>query len=97
MTAAALLMALVAVARVVVLERRLLLVARADHELRGPLTSLLMAVERGVPVDTELARVRLGLADLAEARRGRRAAPQRAPVSVAALARRAAAGRATVD
>lgn len=97
MTAAAFLIALVAVARVVVLERRLLLVARADHELRGPLTNLLMAVERGVPVDTELARVRLGLADLAEARRGRRAAPQATPVSVAALARRAAAGRATVD
>ncbi|MEA2445556.1 MAG: hypothetical protein QOJ12_2848, partial [Thermoleophilales bacterium] len=52
MTAAALLVALVAVIRVVALERRLLLVARADHELRGPLTSLLMAVERGVPYAT---------------------------------------------
>jgi signal transduction histidine kinase len=82
---------------VVALERRLVLVARADHELRGPLTNLLMAVERGAPHATDLARVRLGLADLAEARRGRRAAPQPAPVSVAALTRRAAAGRANVD
>ncbi|MEA2444112.1 MAG: hypothetical protein QOJ12_1404, partial [Thermoleophilales bacterium] len=56
-----------------------------------------MAVEGGVPYATELARVRLGLADLAEARRGRRAAPEPASVSVGALARRAAAGRATVD
>jgi signal transduction histidine kinase len=96
-TVAAFLMAVVAVARVVVLERRLLLVARADHELRGPLTSLLMAVERGGPYATELARVQLGLADLAEARHGRRAAAQPSTVSVAALTRRAAAGRATVD
>jgi signal transduction histidine kinase len=96
-TAAVLLIAVAAVARVAVLERRLLLVARADHELRGPLTTLLMAVERRAPYETELARVRLGLADLAEARRGRRAAPHPEPVPVAALTRRAAAGRATVD
>ena len=51
-----------------VLQRRLELVARADHELRGPLTALLMAAERGLPPGAELARVRLGLEDLAAAR-----------------------------
>lgn len=79
------------------LRRRLVLVARAEHELRGPLTTLVLAAESGAPCATELARVRLGLADLAAARSGRRAAPRVEPVPVAALTRRAAAGRARVD
>jgi signal transduction histidine kinase len=96
-TALALVVAVVALGRVVVLERRLLLVARADHELRGPLTTLLMAVESGVPPAAELARVQLGLADLAAARTGRRAAPRSEPVALAQLTQAAAARRATVD
>ena len=84
-------------ARVLVLERRLLLVARAEHELRGPLTTLVMACERGLPPGAELARVQLGLADLGAARRGRRAESRREPVGLPALARRVAPGRAVVD
>jgi signal transduction histidine kinase len=81
------LLALAAAARVVVLRRRLELVARAEHELRGPLTTLILALPRGVRLDSELARVRLGLADLAAARSGRRAAPRRKPVRLDQLAR----------
>ena len=83
--------------RAAVLQRRLLLVARAEHELRGPLTSLLMACERGLPPGADLARVRLGLADLAAARCGRRAAARPEPVALPALARATAPGRAIVD
>ena len=62
---------------VVRLRRRLELVARAEHELRGPLTAFGLALEasqRGRPVDldSELARARVALADLCAARRGRR-------------------------
>jgi signal transduction histidine kinase len=89
--------AVAAVARAAVLHRRLLLVARADHELRAPLTTLLMALERGAPVGAELERLQLGLADLAAARSGRRAPARPERVAVGALARRAAAGRAVVD
>jgi signal transduction histidine kinase len=60
------------------LRRRLELVARAEHELRGPLTAVALAAEslrrgRDVDLDAELARARTALADLTEARRGRRA------------------------
>lgn len=61
--------------------RRLELVARADHELRGPAALLFLAVERmrrdpagrgyAAPLETELERLRAGLADLAAARDGR--------------------------
>lgn len=51
--------------------RRLRLVARAEHELRGALTGLALA-----DAQTDLARARTGLADLSAARRGRRARPQ---------------------
>ena len=64
--------------------RRLELVARADHELRGPVCALGLAVEalarhpelrrRAAALDAHLDRLRLGLADLAAAREGRRAA-----------------------
>ena len=58
--------------------RRLELVAQAEHELRGPATALALALESsanggGTSVDTELDRLRLGLADLRAARAGRRA------------------------
>jgi signal transduction histidine kinase len=67
------------------LRRRLELVARAEHELRGPLTAFALGLEsarRGRPVagvlDAELERARTALADLTAARRGRRAiAPAR--------------------
>ena len=64
--------------------RQLELVARADHELRGPVCALGLAVEalarhpelrrRAAALDAHLDRLRLGLADLAAAREGRRAA-----------------------
>jgi signal transduction histidine kinase len=73
-----------AVALLVVVRRlraRLELVARAEHELRGPLTAFGLALHaaRGTPagrrlalvLDAELARARAGLEDLAAARSGR--------------------------
>ncbi|HEX8073425.1 MAG TPA: ATP-binding protein [Thermoleophilaceae bacterium] len=61
------------------LRRRLRLVGDAEHELRGPLTALLLGVERvGDPLAStlvsELARARAALADLTAAREGRRRA-----------------------
>ena len=85
------------VARLLVLRRRMDLVARAEHELRGPLTALLMAAERGLPPGAELARVRLGLDDLAAARVGRRVAPSHERVDLFELTRAAARGSAAVD
>ncbi|MEA2440311.1 MAG: two-component system, OmpR family, sensor kinase [Thermoleophilaceae bacterium] len=88
-------------ALVVRLRRRLELVARAEHELRGPLTAFSLGLDaaRGssagrrlaMMLDAELARARAGLADLAAARTGRRAAADRAPVEVDALLRSSAA------
>ncbi|MFL5958396.1 MAG: hypothetical protein ACJ756_13190, partial [Solirubrobacterales bacterium] len=86
---------------VVRLRVRLELVARAEHELRGPLTAFSLALDaaRGTPagrrlavvLDAELARARAGLADLAAARSGRRAAPVPSPVRVDRLLRSSAA------
>lgn len=82
------------------LAHRLELVAEADHELRGPVSALSLAVEslgrrpelsrRAQALDTHLDRLRLGLADLAAARSGRRAAPRCTDVSLEGLARAAA-------
>jgi signal transduction histidine kinase len=79
------------------LRMRLELVARAEHELRGPLTAFGLALHaaRGTPagrrlavvLDAELARARAGLADLAAARRGRRAEPVREAIRADALLR----------
>jgi signal transduction histidine kinase len=82
--------------RTVVLERRMELVACAEHELRGPLAALSLAAARARPlpatvVEGQLERARLALADLVEARRGRRAAPQAKRHDPLAVARRAAA------
>jgi signal transduction histidine kinase len=80
------------------LRRRLELVARAEHELRGPLTAFGLGLEsarRGRPVAgvlyAELERARTALADLSAARRGRRAlaAPRR--LELERLARSSAA------
>jgi signal transduction histidine kinase len=65
------------------LRRRLDLVARAEHELRGPATALGLACQRmrrdsaaaarhAVVLEAQLERLRTGLEDLAAARRGRR-------------------------
>jgi signal transduction histidine kinase len=79
------------------LRARLELVARAEHELRGPLTAFSLALDaaRGTAagrrlafvLDAELARARGALADLTAARRGRRAAGSREPVRVDRLLR----------
>lgn len=65
------------------LRRRLELMARAEHELRGPATALALACERirrdpaaarhAEVLDAQLERLGAGLADLGAARRGRRA------------------------
>jgi signal transduction histidine kinase len=67
--------------RVIALRRRLDLVGRAEHEIRGPAAALLLAVERmrrepagrrhARALELQLARLRAGLADLSAARRGR--------------------------
>lgn len=64
------------------LRRRLELVARAEHELRGPVAVVSLAAERmkrepagrryAQALDAELERLRAGLADLGAARAGRR-------------------------
>ena len=72
------------------------LVARAAHELRGPLAAAHLGLqslgrEPGVPrwrcasVDVQLQRAALAIADLAEAPRGRRVGDASGPVHVAAL------------
>jgi signal transduction histidine kinase len=80
------------------LERRMALVARACHEVRGPLTAARLGLHlagRGAApleaIDLELGRAGLALDDLAAAGGGRPALDRREPVDVAALAREAAA------
>jgi signal transduction histidine kinase len=79
------------------LRRRLELVARAEHELRGPVTVIGLAAERLEPreaggLDVELHRMRIALADLSAARRGRRARPRPGPVLLERAAHGAVAG-----
>jgi signal transduction histidine kinase len=69
---------LLLVARALRDARRMRLVARAEHELRGPLTAVALCVEATAWMDPRLAglvseveRARAGLADLEAARRGR--------------------------
>lgn len=88
----------------VLMRRRLALVARAEHELRGPVTVLSLTTERlrrdraaghhAFPLETELARLCQGLDDLAAARHGARAQPGRAatPAPLEAMTRSAVAG-----
>jgi signal transduction histidine kinase len=89
--------AAVALAWALRLRRRLELVARADHELRGSATVLSLAAERlrrlpatrryAAPLEVELQRLRTALADLGAARQGRRAADAPALVELEPLAR----------
>lgn len=74
--------------------RRLELVARAGHELRGPLTAATLAVESArrdrrhlAAVEHELGRAALALEDLEAARRGRAGVLRREPVDVGLLCR----------
>jgi signal transduction histidine kinase len=77
------------------LRRRLELVARAEHELRGPATALALACERlhGDPaagrhaavLEAQLDHLRAGLADLEAARRGARARRRPERVELAAV------------
>jgi len=78
------------------LRRRAELVARAAHEVRGPLGAARLALAamerrgeadpaRVAELDLELRRAGLALDDLAAARRGSRPAAQFAPVELAAL------------
>jgi signal transduction histidine kinase len=86
---------------VTTLRRRLELVARAEHELRGPVTVLALGLEllrrdpaarrRARTLEVELERMRAGLADLNAARSGGRAG-RRSPVALERLVRGAAAG-----
>jgi signal transduction histidine kinase len=91
------LLAALAGARVWALLRRLELVACAEHELRGPLAALTLAAARSGPlsaavVEGQLERARIALADLTEARRGRRAPARPQRLDLRSLAERAAAG-----
>ena len=86
--------------------RRLELVARAEHELRGPLAAIALGIEalgregdgaRGHTTTVELLeaqldRVRAGLADLGAAQRGRRPALSVAPVALESLVRATSRG-----
>jgi signal transduction histidine kinase len=92
---AALAVVLVAVTRLE-LRRRRELVARACHELRGPLTAAHLALHaagrhgdaapgRLAAIDLELERAGVALDDLAAARRGRRAPDRDEPVDVGDL------------
>jgi signal transduction histidine kinase len=90
-------LALLAGVLVVALRARLEAVARAEHELRGPVAVLCLACERmrrepaarrhAAAIETELARLRAGLADLGAARRGRTAATRPVQVDVGRFAR----------
>lgn len=90
------LLALIAAWRVLALGRRLELVACAEHELRGPLAALTLAAARSRPIEArvvegQLERARAALADLTEARRGRRAVARAQRHNPASVAGRAAA------
>lgn len=84
------------------LRRRLELVARAEHELRGPVAAFVLWLEaadrgsladgRGEALRVELDRLRLGLADLQAARSGKRAPSRPGPVSLDRLVAGAAQG-----
>jgi DNA-binding response OmpR family regulator len=85
-----------AVASRLELRRRRELVARACHELRGPLTAAHLALHAGArhghaplgrmaAIDLELERAGVALDDLAAARRGRRAPDRDEPVDVGDL------------
>lgn len=86
------LLVLACVARILRDRRRMLLVARAEHELRGPLTVIALAGEGDPRIRAEIDRARGALGDLAAARTGRTAMPQLELVRLDRLVWRAVAG-----
>lgn len=84
------------------MRRRLELVARADHELRGPLAALGLLRERlrradgdvdlGPALEAQLLRAQAGLADLHAARSGRQGPVRSERISLERQVRSAAAG-----
>lgn len=86
------LLVIACVVRILRDRRRMLLVARAEHELRGPLTVIALTAERDPRIRTELERARGALGDLAAARTGRTATPQLELVRLDRLVWRAVAG-----
>jgi signal transduction histidine kinase len=95
-------LSVVLLAVVLRLRRRLELVAQAAHELRGPTAAISFAVaslrreagglRRALRFESELERMRAGLADLDAARLGRRPAPRERTVALEQVLRSAAAG-----
>ena len=75
------------------LRRRLDLVACAEHELRAPLTAFALVLARvhAPALEAELERAKAALADLSEARRGRRALARPRPVDLQRLVRSSSA------
>src|SRR4051794_31038375 len=91
MTAAAVILLMVVIGlgrRVVADAERLRLVAEAEHELRGPLQTLVLAA--GSDIHPEIERARVALADLTAARSGRRAEPATELIQLDRLVWRAA-------
>ena len=88
--------------RLSLLRRRFELVARAEHELRGPATALVLTAERmrrdprtraaAQALLLQLERLRAGLGDLGAARAGRRSPLRPASLGLKTLAAQAAAG-----
>jgi signal transduction histidine kinase len=93
MTAAVVICFIVLVAlgrRIVWDAERLRLVAEAEHELRGPLQTLMLALERDERLGPELERARVALADLSAARSRRRAVAEDELIQLDRLVWRAA-------
>lgn len=96
------LLALALAVRLVVLHRRLELVADAEHELRGPVAAIDLAAHalgrtpatraRAAALAGQLDRLRAALADLEAARRGRRGIVHPEPLALDAVAASSAAG-----
>ena len=91
-------LAAVLLAVVLRLRRRLELVARASHELRGPATALSLTVaamrrepggRRAIALESQLDRMHVGLEDLESARAGRRAVACPALLGLRGLVREA--------
>ena len=78
--------------RIVLDAERIRLVAEAEHELRGPLQAIALAVEGGAAVDLsdEVERARTALADLSAARSGMRSHSADQPLRLDRLVWRAA-------
>ena len=82
--------------RVVADHERMRLIAEAEHELRGPLQAIALAVDApaidalGADLRPDIERARMALADLAAARSGRRADADVEPIRLDRLVWRAA-------